>query len=251
MTAAHIASRRYASNTAAYAGRLVEANPLTARAVASARQVGEKETAALYLAEAAVRQALVGNMAEARRQAMATLRMSNGRHAEAMAALALALAGNLEQAQKLASDLARRFPQDTIAQFNYLPTIRAAIALRQNFPARAITDLELASPYELGTPAILIFLDLYPVYERGQAYLASHQGAAAAGEFQKILDHPGVAFNEVISPLAHLGLGRARALSGDTPGARKAYHDFFACWQHADPELPILRQAKAEFARLR
>ena len=241
----------YESNTAAYAGHLVEANDLTARAVASARQVGEKETAALYLAEAAARQALVGNMAEARRQAMAALRTSNGRHAEAMAALALALAGNLEQAQKLASDLAKRFPQDTIAQFNYLPTIRAAIALRQNFPARAISDLEAASPYELGTPALLIFLDLYPVYERGQAYLALHQGAAAAAEFQKILDHPGIAFNEVISPLAHLGLAHAYVLEGDTTKAKAAYQDFLTLWRDADPDVPILNHAKAEYGKLR
>jgi DNA-binding winged helix-turn-helix (wHTH) protein/Tfp pilus assembly protein PilF len=240
----------YESNTAAYAGHLVQANDLTARAVASARQVGEKETAALYLAEAAVREALVGNAAEARRLTTATLRASNGRHAEAMAALALALAGNLEQAQKLANDLAKRFPQDTVAQFNYLPTIRAAIALRQNSPAEAIADLQAASPCELGTPALVIFLNLYPVYVRGQAYLAARQGTAAAAEFQKILDHPGIAFNEVISPLAHLGLAHAYTLEGDHARAKAAYQDFLTLWKDADP-VPILKQAKAEYGKLR
>jgi eukaryotic-like serine/threonine-protein kinase len=240
----------YESNTAAYAGHFVQANDLTARAVASARQVGERETAALYLAEAAVREALVGNAAEARRLTTATLGTSNGRHAEAMAALALALAGDLARAQKLTSDLAKRFPQDTIAQFNYLPTIRAAIALRQNSPAQAIADLQAASACELGTPALLIFLNLYPVYVRGQAYLAARQGAVAAAEFQKILDHPGIAFNEVISPLAHLGLARAYVLEGDSAKAKAAYQDFLTLWKDADPDIPILKQAKAEYSKL-
>jgi eukaryotic-like serine/threonine-protein kinase len=172
---------------------------------------------------------------------------SNGRHTEAVAALALALAGDLVQAQRLADDLAKRFPQDTVVQFNYLPTIRAAIALREKSPAKAITDLQLASPYELGSNS----LTLYPVYMRGQAYLAGRQGSAAAAEFQKILDHPGIAYNEIIVPLAHLGVGRARALSDDKLAARKAYQDFFSLWQRADPTLPILQQAKAEYARLR
>jgi len=151
----------------------------------------------------------------------------------------------------LADDLAKRFPQDTIAQFNYLPTIHAAIALDQDAPAKAIAALQAASPYELGVPAERILLNLYPVYVRGMAYLAAHQGAQAAAEFQKILDHAGVVQNEIIFPLAHLGLARARVLSGDKPGARKAYQDFLAAWQHADPKLPILEQAKSEYAKLK
>jgi DNA-binding winged helix-turn-helix (wHTH) protein/tetratricopeptide (TPR) repeat protein len=241
----------YESDTAAFAGHLTRANVLAARAIALARQAGEKETASTYQANSALREALAGNAAEAQKQASAAWHASNSRHTEAMAALALALSGNLTQAQKLADDLAKRYPQDTIAQFNYLPTIRGAIALGQKSPTKAITELEAASQYELGTPALLIFLNLYPLYVRGEAYLAARRGVAAEAEFQKILDHPGVAFNEVIAPLAHLGVGRARGLSGDQPGARKAYEDFFALWEHADADLPVLRQARAEYAKLK
>jgi tetratricopeptide (TPR) repeat protein len=240
----------YQSETVAYAGQLDRANDLTARAVASALQADEKETAAGYQAVAALREALVGNAGPAREQAAAALKTSDGRDTQAAVALALALAGDTAQSQKLLDDLAKRFPGDTIAQFNYLPTIHAAIALDQNAPAKAITDLQAASPYELGVPAERILLNLYPVYVRGLAYLAAHQGPQAAAEFQKILDHPGVLQSEVIFPLSHLGLGRARVLSGDKPGARKAYQDFLALWQHADPKLPILDQAKAEYAKL-
>jgi hypothetical protein len=145
-------------------------------------------------------------------------------------------------------------------QFHYLPTIRAAIALGQNSPAEAISGLEAASSYELGAPALLISLNLYPVYVRGQAYLARRQGANAAEEFQKILDHRGVAFNEVIVPLAHLGVARANALQAKTlqgadadlarTRALAAYKDFLALWQDADPDIPILKEAKAELAKL-
>ena len=229
------------SDSEAYAGQLNQANAMTSRAVAMARQAGKQETATTYLAEAALREALVGNLAEARKRASAALQASNGQDFEV--GLALATAGDLARAQKFADGLARQFPQDAVN----LPTIRAVIALGQNAPAKAISDLHAASPYDLVEAGELT---LYPVYVRGQAYLAEGQGVPAAAEFQKILDHRGLALNEVIFPLAHLGLGRARALSGDTSGARKAYHDFFALWQHADSDLPILQQAKGEFSRL-
>jgi predicted Zn-dependent protease len=238
------------SDTAAYAGQLAQANDLTARAAASAEQAGEKETGVGYQAEAALREAVIGAAAQARSQATAALKISNGRDTEAAAALAQALAGDASQAQKLADDLAKQYPEATVVQFNYLPEIHAAIALDQSSPAKAIVDLQAASPYELGSPAQIIQLNLYPVYVRGLAYLAAQQGPQAAAEFQKILDHTGVALNEVIVPLAHLGLARARALSGDKPGARKAYQDFLALWQHADPGIPILKQAKSEYAKL-
>ncbi|MDE3136193.1 MAG: protein kinase [Acidobacteriota bacterium] len=236
------------SDTAAYAGHLDQANGLTARAVSSAEHAGEKETAAVYQAEAALREALVGDAAQGRNQAAAALKISDGRDAKFAAALALALSGDAVQAQKVAADLEQRFPQDTIAQSNYLPTIHAAIALYQNAPAKAIADLQAASPYEMGAPAT-VGLSLYPIYVRGLAYVASHQGPQAAAEFQKILDHPGVALNEIIVPLAHLGLARARMLSGDKTGARKAYQDFLAMWQDADSGIPILQQAKLEYAK--
>jgi tetratricopeptide (TPR) repeat protein len=235
------------SDTAAYAGNLAQANDLTARAVASARHAGRKDVAAGYLAKAALHEALVGDTALARKQAASAIHESNGRGIQGIIALALALVGDIAQANDYADDLAKRFPQDTIAQFHYIPTIRAAVALRQKSPAKAIADLQAAFPYELGATS----LTLYPVYMRGQACLMGHQGVAAAAEFQKILDHHGLALNEIISPLAHLGLGRARALSGDKPGARKAYEDFLGLWQHADRILPILQQAKAEYAHLR
>jgi tetratricopeptide (TPR) repeat protein len=234
------------SDTTAYAGKLAEANDLTARAIASAEQAGEKETAAGYQAESALREALVGDAAQARQKAAAALKLSNGRDTEGLAALALALAGDTAQAQQLAGDLAKRFPDDTFVQFNYLPTIHAALDLDQNAPAKAIADLQPASPYELGS----VSMALSPVYVRGLAYLAAHQGAQAAAEFQKILDHRTLVVNEIIAPLAHLGLARARALSGDTSGARKQYQDFFALWQHADPTIPVLQQAKSEYAKL-
>jgi hypothetical protein len=238
------------SDASAYGGQLGKANDFTSQAVADAQQAGEKETAADYQAEAALREAVVGDSAQARAQAAAALKLSNGRDTEAASALALAIAGDAAQAQKLAADLAQRYPEDTMVQFNYLPEINAAIALDQNAPAKAVTDLQAASPYELGAPGQIVSLSLYPIYVRGMAYLAAHQGAQAAAEFQKILDHPGIAFNEVIMPLAHLGLARARALSGDKTGARKQYQDFLGLWQHADPTIPVLQQAKSEYAKL-
>jgi hypothetical protein len=146
------------------------------------------------------------------------------------------------------SDLAKRFPEDTVVQFNYLPAIRAAIAL-QGAPSDAIEALVPAAPYELGNPTQSLSFALYPVYLRGVAYVAAHQGSAAAAEFQKILDHPGIVVNEPIGALAHLGLARAY-LSSDTTKAKSSYQDFFALWKDSDPDIPILKQAQAEYAKL-
>jgi eukaryotic-like serine/threonine-protein kinase len=155
------------------------------------------------------------------------------------------------EAQKLTDDLAARFPEDTEVQFNYLPSLRAQLVLARNEPSAAINALEIASPYELGVPNQAAFAPaLYPVYIRGQTYLAEKNGPAAASEFQKILDHRGVVFNELIGALAHLGLGRAHALSGDPAKAKSAYQDFFALWKSADHDVPVLTQANAEFAKL-
>jgi serine/threonine protein kinase/tetratricopeptide (TPR) repeat protein len=239
------------SDTAAYAGQLAKANDFTARTASSAQQAGGKETAVRFQATAALREALVGDTAQARQQAAAAMKMANGRDTEVAAALAFALSGDAAQAQKLADDLARRFPQNTIVQFNYLPTVHAAIALDQHAPGKAVADLQDALPYELGAPTpMMLGLNLYPVYVRGLAYLALHQGAQATAEFQKILDHPGVTGNTLVAPLAQLGLARARALSGDKPGGRKAYQDFLALWQHANSGIPILKEAKSEYAKL-
>ncbi len=239
------------SDTAAYAGQFSTAHELTRRAAESAQRADEKETAAGYQAEAALREALVGNLSLARRQAQAAVALSNGKDVSAISAISLALAGEAPSATRLAADLAGRFPDDTIVQFNYLPAIRAATALHAGNPTRAIEALAPAAPYELGSPAQSFSFALYLVYLRGNAYLSTHQSASAAGEFQKIIDHYGVVGNEPIGALAHLGLARAYALSGDAAKARITYQDFLALWQNADPDLPIFNQAKTEYAKLK
>ena len=235
------------SDTAAYGGQFAKARELTRRASDSAQRADEKETAAGYEAEAAVREALVGNMSQAKQQAQAALALSTGRDVEAVSAIALGLAGDAPQATRLAADLAKRFPEDTIVQFEYLPMIHAAAALQSGSANKALEALVPAAPYELG---LIGGLTLYPVYLRGEAYLAAHQGSAAAAEFQKILDHACVVRNEPIGALAHLGLARAYAMQGDTAKAKAAYQDFLTLWKDADPDIPILIAAKAEYAKL-
>jgi predicted Zn-dependent protease/predicted Ser/Thr protein kinase len=240
------------ADTAAYFGRLRKARELSRQAVTSAERAEKKETAAGYEADAALREALFGNAPEARQQAVAALVLSMGREIQYGAGLALAIAGDADRSRALANDLAKRFPEDTFAQSNYLPTIRAQLALSQSDSLKAIEVLQVAASYELGTPdAGFTPPVLYPVYVRGQAYLAAHQGSEAAAEFQKILDHRGVVQNEPIGALAHLGLARAYALQGDTAKTRAAYNDFLTLWKDADPDIPILQLAKAEYAKLK
>lgn len=242
----------YQANSAAYSGRLKQARDLFRRARASAQQREEKEAAAEYEADAAVQEGLFGNTAEARFSAKGALKFSNGRDVQFAAALALAFARDGGQAERLIDDLADRFPEDTTVQFNYRPTVLAQIALNRNDPSKALNTLQAATPYELGDPAYgAALLNLYPVYVRGAAYLVAHQGAKAAVEFQKVLDHPGVVLNEVIGALAHLQIARAYAMAEDTAKAKTAYQGFFALWKDADPDIPILKQAKAEYAKLR
>jgi serine/threonine protein kinase/Flp pilus assembly protein TadD len=241
------------SDSAAFAGEFAKARELTRRAADSAQRADEKETAAGYEAESALRDAFGGNTAGAKRQAQAALALSGGRDVDGIAAIAVGLAGDSAQAARLADGLGKNFPEDTIVQSNFLPMIRAAIALGANASRdsdKAIAALAAAAPYEMGNPSQAMNLFLYPVYLRGQAYLAGKQGSAAAAEFQKILDHPGAVLNEPIGAFAHLGLGRAYALSGDTAKARTAYQDFIALWKDADPDVPILKEAKAEYAKL-
>jgi eukaryotic-like serine/threonine-protein kinase len=241
----------YESDTAAYGGQFGKARELTRRAAESAQRADEKETAAGYEAEAAVREALVGNLALVKQQAQAALALSNGRDVQAMSAIAIGLAGDSAQAKRLGDDLSKRFPENTVVQFNYLPTIHAAIALQGHGASKAVEALAAAAPYELGAaPSQTLNFALYPIYLRGAAFLAAHQGTAAAAEFQKIIDHPGVVVNEPIGALAHLGLGRAHAISGDDTKALAAYKDFLTLWKDADPDIPILKQAKAEYAKL-
>ena len=218
-----------------------------------AEKVTHRESAALYEAGAAIWEALFGNAPEAGRGAAAALVLSTSRDVEYGAAFALGLSGDSSRAQTLANDLEKRFPEDTAVRSTYVPTIRALVALNQGEPAKAIELLHATAPYELGTPlcsALGFFGILYPVYVRGEAFLAAHKGAEAAAEFQKILDHRGIVISDPIGALAHVQLGRAFALSGDQNKAKAAYQDFLTLWKDADPEIPILRQAKAEYARL-
>ena len=242
----------YEADTAAYSGLLGRARDFSRRAVASSERSQEKETAAGYEAAAALRESLFGNATEARQRAAAALSLSVGREVQFGAALALTLAADAPGAQALADDLSKRFPEDTLVQFNYLPTIRAQLAISHNDSSKAIEALQVAAPYELGSPVSggAFSPALYPVYVRGESYLAAHKGSEAAAEFQKILGQRGVVLNEPIGALAHLGLGRAYVMQGDTSKARAAYQDFFTLWKDADPGIPVLQQAKVEFAKL-
>jgi len=233
------------SNTAAYNGDFSKARELTRRAADSARRDGRKETVAGYGADAAVREALVGNLALAKQEAQAALALATEKNVEANLAIVLGLAGDSAQAARIAGDLSKRFAEDTIVQTEYVPMIHAAFALRNGDASKAVEELTVAIPYELG-----VYVGLFPAYLRGEAYLAAKQGVAAEVEFQKILDHPGVIKNDLIGALAHLGLGRAYALAGDRAKAKAAYQDFLTLWKDADPDVPILKQAQAEYAKL-
>jgi DNA-binding winged helix-turn-helix (wHTH) protein/tetratricopeptide (TPR) repeat protein len=241
------------ADTAAYFGHLRKAREFLRQAADSAERAGGKEQAATYYAASALREGLFGNTDRARQQAILAKRGASGRDLDYGSALALAYAGDAGQARSLADDLGSRFPEDTVVQFNYLPTLRAKLALLHSNPQEALVILGAASPYELGLPAIDFhnWPNLYPVYMRGEAYLAARQGKEAAAEFQKILDHRGIVLNEPIGALAHLGLGRAYAMQGDTAKAGAAYQDFLTLWKDADPDIPLLIQAKAEYSELK
>jgi serine/threonine protein kinase/tetratricopeptide (TPR) repeat protein len=235
------------ADTAFYSGHLERGLELSRQAVASAERARERETAAEYDADAAVQLALFGKSAEVQQRTKQALGLSSGRDVQFRAALALSLAGDFTRSQSLTDDLARRFPEDTLVQFNYVPTLHGQLWITRNVPSKAIEALQTATPYELGAT---LGGALYPVFVRGEAYLSAHQGREAAAEFQKILDHRGVVVNEPIGALAHLGLGRAYALQGDAAKARSAYHDFLTLWKDADPDIPILKAVKAEYAKL-
>jgi eukaryotic-like serine/threonine-protein kinase len=241
------------SSVLAYSGHLGEARKMSRRATDMALQADRRELAAHYEADAAAREALFGNASIARQRGIVAVGLSEGRGLHYGAAFVLALAGDSSRSQTLADDLANRFPEDTRLVFAYLPTVRALLALNHREPSKAIELLQTASPYELGTVVFASSMrlgPLYPVYVRGEAYLAARQGRDAAVEFQKILDHRGIVVSDPIGALAHLQLGRAYAMQGDTAKAKAAYQDFLALWRDADPNIPILKQAKAEYAQL-
>jgi eukaryotic-like serine/threonine-protein kinase len=251
-----------ASDTEAYGGRLSEARLLTKQAVESAMQADSKETGAIWRAIASQWEAAYGNAARARETAADAMKLAPSSQAvEVEAALAYALAGETARAESLAQDLAKRFPLDTQMQSLWLPAIRAQLALDRKNPAAALTALQAASPFELGQIGFVNNVScLYHVYVRGEAYLAAGQGSAASAEFQKILDHSGIVWNCWTGALAHLGVARGNALrartsrGADADAARvralAAYKDFLTLWKDADPDNPILKQAKAEYAKL-
>lgn len=239
------------ADTAAFFGRLGAARMLSRQAIDSATRSERKEAAATYAVIAALREALFGNSAQARWEARSALAWSSGRDAEYGAALALAYAGDAMKARQLAEELNQRFPEDTVVQFNYLPTLRARLALSGAGKEGAEDLLRAAAPYELGSPATYNWTALYPVYVRGEAALAARQGLEAETEFRKILDHPGVVQNEPIGALAHLGLARAYRLQGDTIRARVTYQDFLSLWKDADRGIPVINQATAEHNNLK
>jgi eukaryotic-like serine/threonine-protein kinase len=233
----------------AYAGQLQKARASTQRAVNQASLEQQPERAGLWEAGASLREAFFGQAPQARQRAVAALNHSNNREVQFGAALALAISGDSGRAQVLADDLEKRFPEDTVVRFGYLPVIRARVALNQGNPAKAIELLQTAAPYELGASRLL-FGALYPIYMRGEALLAAHEGAEAAIQFQKILDRRGVVGSDPIGALAHLQLGRAFVLAGDKAKAKAAYDDFFTLWKEADSSVPILKRARAEYRML-
>jgi len=251
-----------AAATEAYAGHLDKARDLTKRAVDSALRTANKENAATYLAIAAQQQAAYGNPAEARRSAAEALQLApTSKRVESEAALAFAMAGEPARAESLAQALGRRFPLDTQMQWLWLPAIQAQSALNGTHPASALNAPQAASPLELGQTFGNQLSCLYPVYVRGNAYLAAGQGSSATAEFQKIIDHSGIVWNCWTGALAHLGVARANALQSrasqgaDADAARvralAAYEDFLTLWKDADPNIPLLKQVKIEYAKLK
>jgi hypothetical protein len=238
------------ADTEAWYGRLVRARALTQRAVESALRNGAKETAATYEAESALREAEFGNQDHARAAVGATTKLALNRDVQAMAALALARAGDITGAKRLAAELNKNYRDDTLVQSYWLPTIGASIELERKDPSKAIKLLEAASSYELSLPTQNTTVCLYPIHVRSQAFLMLHNGRAAASEFDKILHQRGLVLNFPLGALAHLGLARSYVLEGDRVKARTAYQDFLALWKDADPDIPILKQAKAEYAKL-
>ncbi len=240
------------SSVSAYFGRLQQAGDMSRLAVELARQGNQNERAAMYEAAAAVREAFFGNVAEARKGAAAAKELSTGRDVEWGVALAFALSGDFTRSQALASDLEKRFPADMYITRIYVPILRALFALHQRDAQKAMDLLQTAAPFDLAIPGSWsgFFGNLYPVYFRGMAHLSARRGSDAAAEFQKILGHPGVMFSDPAGAMARLQLARAWAMAGEKAKAKAAYQDFIAFWKDADPAVPILKQAMAEYAKL-
>lgn len=236
------------SDTEAYFGRVRSANEFSRRAVDSALRSNGKETAGMWEANAALRDAELGDFAGARREVAAARAYSHGWDVEIVAAFALARMGD-PQALAIVKELEKDYPTNSLLKLYWLPAIRASMALRRGNPTEAITELQVAEPYELGIAGDFINY-LYPAYLRGQAYLMAHDGKAAAREFQKLIDHPGIVTNFVTGSLAHLQIARAYVEEGNSGAANAAYEDFLSTWKDADPDIRALKEAKLEYARL-
>jgi len=230
-------------------GRLQPARDAFAQSESASQRLGYKEFSGIILADEAGCEAELGNLKDARQKISDALALSQDRGTRTIVMQLLARTGDTARSQKIADDLARQYPTDTLVNKVFVPLALATSDLQRNQPAQAVARLEIATPYELGTdPGAAHY---WVNYIRGEAFLGSKQGAKAAAEYQKILDHRGVAPLDVTYNLSHLGLGRAYALQGNAAAAKSAYQDFFAAWKDADPDLPVLKQAKAEYEKLR
>jgi serine/threonine protein kinase/tetratricopeptide (TPR) repeat protein len=241
------------SDSEAFYGHLKRARAISERAVDSATRNGQRETAALWQMNSALREAEVGNFERARQTVKAGLALAQTRHVQTLAALTLACSGDLARSRALADKLQKQFSLNTQLNHYWLPVVRAYTELRGGHPAQAVRLLEEAAPYDLAFPEPQFSEGgvLYPVYVRGQAYRALHQGKEAAAEFQKFIDHRTIVVNSPLAALARLQLARADAMQGDSAKARRAYQDFLALWKDADLDVPILKEAKAEYAKLK
>ena len=235
---------------AAYSGRLQEARERSTQAIDSATRAGKKESAATYLARSALREVWFGNKEEAVRQAHNALGLSLDLGVQFGAALTFAYAGDAKMAQSLADEMEKRFPEASIVQLLFRSTLRAAISFAREKPSETIEALKSVAPYDLARPGSYTWTAMQPVFLRGQALLTLRQGNQAAAEFQRILDRRGLVLNQPIGALAHLQLARAYEFQGDIAKARTAYQDFLTLWKGADPDIPILKQAKSEYAKL-
>ena len=239
------------SDTEAYYGHLTKAREFSRRASESALRADSKETAALWQVNAALREAEFKNKEPAQRAAEAAVALAPGRDVQVLAALTEARAGNATKSEQLVQQLQNNDPSNTVLKLYWLPTIKAAQEISRGNSGQAVDILQAVVPYETGGPPPFQMITLYPAYLRGQAYLAARQGSAAVTEFQKLIDHPGMVVNSSTGALAHLGLARAYALSGDTAKSKTAYQDFLALWKNADPDIPVLKEAKAEYEKLK
>ncbi|MGH9685625.1 MAG: protein kinase domain-containing protein [Candidatus Acidiferrales bacterium] len=243
----------FESDTAAFYGLLASARKLSQRAIDSANGSDSKETAAAWHMDAALREAEFDNASRSRQEIASALAEAPTRDVRVLAALAFARIGDVGRAEHMAGDLAERFPLDTAINRYWLPVIYASIEIKRMNPAKALEDLQTTAEYELGMPLPQFEVggSLYPVYIRGQAYLLLHQGKEAAAEYQKFPDHRGIVVNCPLGALAHVQLGRAYGMQGDTLRSRAAYQDFFRLWKNADSSIPVLIAAKSEYAKLK